>query len=382
MKREYGDYRCMFCRKIPDIGWIYVCTQDDEELAKEDRELEEWSNGAADLGAHWLAKAELDGITEQPPRSVTQLSPWIEEAIADGHYTAEQELILRQQKQNVNDKIAAAIQHFNETEAEAVTSSEQSPSVTANSLLPFPVIGQASDSQTDNLLPSMPTPAARIFPYCEQRACHNCRPTFRDRTWLKFDEIFENHTIPTIDFGTDNRPLTSPAIVSSLGIREPKRRRQRPLLHSFDSMGITRARSGKRTLESATSNGIDSLGLADPGEVEGKGLRHTIKRAFREMLMSRRDSVASTRSSINATRPSRRTRLQKEASTEDSMEDDLGLWKDVNEKLLMEASHVRLPGRDGHDGLDAQAEEVEVLDGVAVTEEAVEARTADVIMSV
>ena len=51
-------------------------------------------------------------------------------------------------------------------------------------------------------------------------------------------------------------------------------------------------------------------------------------------------------------------------------------------KEALKASHIKLPGHDGHDGLDAQAEEVDVEDGVAVTEEAVDIGTADIIMSV
>ena len=38
MKRQYGDYSCMICRKIPDIGWIYICTQDEEEMLEAERD--------------------------------------------------------------------------------------------------------------------------------------------------------------------------------------------------------------------------------------------------------------------------------------------------------------------------------------------------------
>ncbi|KAG6986527.1 hypothetical protein G7Y79_00079g100450 [Physcia stellaris] len=383
MKRQYGEYRCMICRRVPDIGWIYICTQDEAEMTNEEEELDIWNDGAAEADSHWLEKTE-SGALKPHPRPVTQLSAWIEKAIADGHYTPEQVVILREQKQDVNDKIAAAMQHFRDTEAQAAAQSQ--PSVDATAHLPFPVINQVSNAQNDDILPSNPAPTARLFPYCEHRACHNCRSTFRDRTWQKFDDIFEDRTAPFIDFETDNRPLASPSIVASLGIHEPKRKRQRPLLHTFDSMGLHRARSGKRALETATSNRPKSDDLADQGEAESKGLRHTVKRAFREMLMSRRDSIASNRSSLYTAKPSRdtsrRSRLHKESPTEESSESDLGVWKQANDTLLREAPHVKLPGHDGHDGLVAETEEVEVEDGVAVTEEGVDTGTADVIMSV
>lgn len=383
MKRQYGGYRCMICRRIPDIGWIYICTQDEADSTNEGEELGVWIDGTAEPASHWLEKAESEALQAEP-RPVTQLSAWIEKAIADGHYTPEQVVILLEQKQNVNDKIAAAFQHFHDIEAQALAQSQ--PSVDSNAHLPFPVINQVSSSQNNDVLPSNPPPTARLFPYCEHRACHNCRSTFRDRTWQKFDDIFEDHTAPFIDFETDNRPLASPSIVASLGVHEPKSKRQRPLLHTFDSMGLNRARSGKRALETATSNEQNFGDLADQGEAENKSLRHTIKRAFREMLMSRRESIASNRSSVNTTGPSRdtnrRTRLHKEAPTEESSESDLGIWKQANDELLWEAPHVKLPGHGGHAGLVAQTEEVEVEDGVAVTEEGVDTGTADVIMSV
>ena len=392
MKREYGDYRCMLCRRIPNIGWIYKCTQDEAEMNIGEQDPEGGNEGGVtDLHSSWLAKANTAGVTKAETRSVTQLSPWVEKAILEGHYTHEQELILRKQKQNVNDKIAAAMQNFTETEAEVSASSQQlqqSPSVDASSNLPFPVINRADDPSKTSFVPSNPTPTARLFPFCEHRACHSCRPTFRDRTWQHFDAIFEGPPPPAIDFSIDRRPLSSPLIVATIGTHEPRRRRQRPLMHTFDSMGLMRPRSGKRLFESATSNSDD---FADPNEEENKGLRHTIKRAFREMLMSRRDSVASTSRSSSSTatatalpsrETSRRSRLHKEAPIDDSEEYDLGLWKEANDKLLREASHVKLPGHDGHDGLDAQAEEVDVPDGVAVTEESVDTGTADVIMSV
>ena len=380
----------MICRRIPEIGWVYMCTQDETEVIDEEQDIDGCSDGPAHLNGHWLVEAGSDVTAEEQIGSVTRLSPWIEKAILDGHYTPGEELLLRLQKQNINDKIAAATAHFHETEADNAASSKQSPSLDTNSYLPFPVINQVSETPPDDSLPSPPTP--RIFPYCEHRACHNCRSTFRDRAWQRFGDIFEDTTKPYIDFESDERPLGSPAIVATLGLHEPKRlRSQRPLLHTFDSLGIHRARSGRRALEAATSDSPDSVDVGDQREMsESKGFRNSIKRAFREMLMSRRDSVASTssskRSSVSTTRHSRnisrRTRLREEAPTDDPMEFDLGLWQRRSEELLREASDIKLPGHDGHDGLDDQAEEVEVIDGIAVTEEAVDTGTADIIMAV
>lgn len=200
MKRQYGGYRCMVCRRIPEIGWVYMCSQDEAEMIEDEQDRGIWDDGGTDLKDHWLERGELGATTKPEPPSVTQLSPWIEKAILDGHYTPEQELLLRLQKQNVNEKIAAATQQFYATETETAASLKQSPSVEANSCLPSALTNQDSGTPQDEILPSGPKPVARIFPYCEHRACHNCRSTFRDRTWQRLGDIFEDSTEPYIDF--------------------------------------------------------------------------------------------------------------------------------------------------------------------------------------
>ncbi len=111
-------------------------------------------------------------------------------------------------------------------------------------------------------------------------------------------------------------------------------------------------------------------------ESDSKGFRDSIKRAFRGMLSSsRRDPDHS----INNSRLRRKARLNKEE--EDGVEFDMGMWHYLNNELLKDASGVPLPGHDGMDGLNHEEGEVEVEDGVAVTEEGVDLGTADIIMS-
>lgn len=75
-------------------------------------------------------------------------------------------------------------------------------------------------------------------------------------------------------------------------------------------------------------------------------------------------------------------RVQEEESSGDRVDFDMALWRELNDETLHTASNVKLPGHDDFDGLEDQAKEVEVGDGVAVTEEAVDTGTADVIMAV
>lgn len=75
-------------------------------------------------------------------------------------------------------------------------------------------------------------------------------------------------------------------------------------------------------------------------------------------------------------------RVQEEESSGGRADFDVALWRELNDETLHTASNVKLPGHDGMDGLEDQANEVEVGDGVAVTEEGVDMGTADIIMAV
>lgn len=92
--------------------------------------------------------------------------------------------------------------------------------------------------------------------------------------------------------------------------------------------------------------------------------------------------MSSKRSNRSSRLTSRKMRVQEEKSSGDPADFDMALWRELNDETLHTASNVKLPGHDGLDGLEDQAKEVEVGDGVAVTEEAVDTGTADVIMAV
>ncbi|KAL9626415.1 MAG: hypothetical protein Q9204_007326 [Flavoplaca sp. TL-2023a] len=93
------------------------------------------------------------------------------------------------------------------------------------------------------------------------------------------------------------------------------------------------------------------------------------------MLMSsrKRDSWSS--------KSSKKSSRKRDIPDNEDTEFDLGLWKQLSEELLREAAAIPLPGHDGKDGIETEDDEVEVPDGVAVTEEAVETGTADIIIN-
>lgn len=367
MERLYGDYECMVCHRPSAWGWVYSCAQDDSE--------NEASPGHD--------RVILPAVT------TADLTPWVREAISKGHYTDEQVEKMIAQRRKVLDTISAFETQFKKTQAAARRMSSRrsrapSTSFEANAHLPFPIITEVTGSDADTARRSFgysTDSRPRIFPLCRYRACQLCRPTYRDRTWQILEDAFTAKVLPADIYENDeNRPVSDLHLVYNVGLRKAKA--SRPPLRTSNSMGIYRVNAhGQLALSNGAAGRPASLNefsadLADQKtEADSKGFRNSMKRAFKGMLMSRkRDSWGS--------KYSRRSAQKMEAPDNDSAEFDLALWKEMSEELLHEAAGIPLPGHDGKDGLESEDDEVEVEDGVAVTEEAVDLGTADIIMSV
>ena len=409
MERLYGDFTCNVCSRYSNFGWVYCCTQDDvpESQVTPDSISEtsspphqhfdcggEEANNISDLSM--LPPAVDEDFRpggEDTPMPTAQLSPWIEKAIQDGHYTPEQVAKLRAQKQHVVDTARAAVEIFKQSQTNTTNLAPHTPttlqSVDANPHLPFPVINEVQESSVT----SSPTanvslaqqPKARMFPFCKFCACQLCRPTHRDRAWQRFDDVFENDQgIPCIDYEDCNRPLASASLMSKIGLHPPRRPKRPPIL-SVDSRALYSRNEGGQVVFN-DSNGAyrktaDPTSLSDDiadtkVEAESKGFRESMKRAFKNMLVTRRHSARSDRK--------RKAREGTDTTEEDAVEFDMGLWKELNDELLKEASGVPLPEKDSIEGLSKNIAGMGVggMGGVAVTEEAADLGTADVIMSV
>ena len=405
VERLYGDFTCNVCSRLPVFGWVYCCTQDEvpesqftpdstSEISSSQHVngSEDEPNGVNDLSMPSPAVNEDLGFEGEDILIPTvQLSPWIEKAIRDGHYTPEQVVKLRAQKQHVADTARAAIHQFEQSQTNDTNIPPQTPttlqSVDANPHLPFPIINEVQEP-SGTRLPTAKEALAwqakpRLFPFCKFCACQLCRPTHRDRAWQHFDDVFDyEHEIPFIHYEDRNRPLASRSIMSTIGLRPPPVP-QRPPLRSNDSRALyscneagqfffNNNNGSYRTSADSTGSSAD---IADMNfEAESKGFRVSMRRALKNMLMTRRSSSRSDRK--------RRAREGTDTTEEDAVEFDMGLWKELNDELLKEASGVPLPEKDSIEGLSKEVAGMGGVGGVAVTEEAADLGTADVIMSV
>ncbi|KAI4137302.1 MAG: hypothetical protein LQ341_005205 [Variospora aurantia] len=367
MERLYGDYECMVCHRPSAWGWLYSCSQDDSE-------------DDFDPAQDRVVESSL---------TTADLAPWIQDAIAKGHYTEAQVEKMVAQRQKVLDTVSASEAHFRKTQSSPRRMSSRksralSTSIEANAHLPFPVITEVASSTTDTTRQPIDRsngPRPRIFPLCRYRACQLCRPTYRDRTWQVLEDAFITKVIPPDIYENDStRPLSDPYVLRTLGLRKAKA--GRPPLRTFDSMGIYTI-NAQGQLALSPGSGTRSTALNDlsadvadqKAEADSKGFRDSVKRAFKGMLISRKRDSGSSKYSRGSSR-------KKRIPDDGSAEFDLSLWRELSEELLREAARIPLPGHDGKDGLEAEEDEVEVEDGVAVTEEAVDLGTADIIMSV
>ena len=407
VERLYGDFTCNVCSRFPVFGWVYCCTQDEvpesqltpdptseipSPLHQHVNGSEHEANGVNDLSMQSPAVNEDLGFGGEDLLVPTvQLSPWIEKAIKDGHYTPEQVVKLRAQKQHAVDTARAAIDQFEQSQTNNTNLPPHTPttlqSVDANPHLPFPTVNEVQEP-SGTRLPTAKEALAwqakpKLFPFCKFCACQLCRPTHRDRAWQRFDDIFESeHEIPFIHYEDRNRPLAGRCIMSTIGLRPPPVP-QRPLLRSNDSRALYSCNEAGQLFfnnnngsyrKSADSTG-SSADIADMNfEAESKGFRVSMRRALKNMLMTRRSSSRSDRK--------RRAREGTDTTEEDAVEFDMGLWKELNDELLKEASGVPLPEKDSIEGLSKEVVGMGGAGGVAVTEEAADLGTADVIMSV
>lgn len=391
MDRLYGSFRCNVCHRASELGWIYTCIQDDEAdtiEAIESRKEEKAQGSSNPLeGVHH----DLQHRGKDSSMLTTRLNPWIERAVAEGHYTDEQIAILLSQKQKVFDTASAAIKIFEQSQNEIYSPRE--PTATSTPLdtrphLPFPVVHESHESSsTDHSIHngSFECPRLQMFPHCKFRACQLCRPTYRDRTWQCFDEVFEKPMpIRTQDLEDENRPMTNLSVMRNIGLRKPPRLPPRPPLRNFDSRAVyefgedgTIAFNSKSSYPAASDTVVQSSDVADATvEPESRGFRESMKRAFKGMLAVRQTS----------TRSEGRTRRTRESTTsdEDAAEFDMGMWQEMNDELLNDASSVPLPVKESIEGLAHGIDQIDEIDigGVAVTEEAADLNAADIIMSV
>ncbi len=309
----------------------------------------------------------------------------MERAISNGHYTLEQINLLQAQRQNVVGVANAAIEQY-----------ERETNAKANQFLKdaSALEGAAAKATAAKAIDSPPLLRMKMFPYCKFRACQACRPTFRERAWERFEDAFDRDGSTFNKAGLqgprDTKLLASCEIMRTIGLKAVippplpthRLRRLKPGSVSDSDMrlqGIIGRRdsssvNGDTRNSPATDGAIPrAQDVADAGlelDSESSRFRDSIMRAFRGV--------------VERSHSSHSTKKRKMAS-EPKTSADMASWNNSDDALLEEAASVPLPEPEAVDKLVTyfgDTGEVQLGEGVALTEESADLGTADIITSV
>ncbi|KAI9718354.1 MAG: hypothetical protein M1812_004075 [Candelaria pacifica] len=384
MTRIYGTYKCNMCNQSPNIGWVYVCTQDNCNRLPS---LDGTSDGIDALSGH-LDNVTITGV--QNLDNTTGLSSWVARDIEQGLYTSEQIEILKAQKLKVKEVI---------TLHESSLNSKDRPVEPQVTMTPVPTDSAAqtespsinSTSTTDQQAKTWSSTRSSFIPPCTYKTCHRCRPTYRERCYDNLAAVAAGEVRQYSEWHLSYRPTSDMNVVKKLGLRK-----QRPPLRRLSNRRGIVYDTASEDSDFGTNELRRSFDLATPvegdeeDEEQSKGFRAIVKtnmkKAFKGLMANRRISQAESESSgsgisINSD-IGRRLPVLDEGVDEDAEEFDISLWRERNDEILRDAARVSLPDAEQGDDEDFGDGEVEVEGGVAVTEEAVEMHAADIMLQV
>ncbi|KAG8530533.1 uncharacterized protein KY384_005036 [Bacidia gigantensis] len=297
------------------------------------------------------------------------------------------------------------------------TPGEYPPSPPLSLPPPSPTLPTATAVSAYTPEPSPPTTSAgkparkkALYPYCSLTFCPTCRPTYCDRAWACFEHAY-NHD-PSDDSGGPGLQLSmedlkeesygpyfnSLEVMRTIGLAKPGLRQK---LRSWDSREAVAGTSPATSLH-ALSGDIAAEGVVGQEESKregGKGVRGSIKGKVKDFLKRRETGkeIAEGDGAVDTVK-------EKEEESEES-EEGLTIRVVAREEgngdgRLRAPLPLNVVGRgrareedgmigdeEGKDVAVGQMEEVDIADalglehGVAVTEEAVEGGTPDVVMT-
>jgi hypothetical protein len=176
MDRIYGQHQqCFVCGREPSIGFLYECRQDCSSRSLHGLHSQGEGGHVNHLKSPLRTELEAVGLSESVIQSAEQ-----------EHYTSAQLKVLKAQKLDLKQAIEESIQGTQINDAVARLAALGSPSSNND--------GTASSKSKDTVNTSDPqgrdslVDALQSSP-CNFRACHTCRPYYRDRVFISFEAV-------------------------------------------------------------------------------------------------------------------------------------------------------------------------------------------------
>lgn len=218
------------CGRIPEIGWVYACQQDDQPVKDLPSSLTRphslpggisYFEATARLGEHF------------------QMSPSVVQGIRAGNYSSQQVVKLLKQKEELIETIKKKERAATESITDSVTLvGSDSSNIVAS-------VGMSAPLQSGNSSPLLVT-AARSplntpsdsttstptkrkgrsnnkkpqFVKCAYKVCQACRPLFRDRMYSSFEAVL-NGDVPLLTVrDAQCLPVMDRDVAANFGVRQ------------------------------------------------------------------------------------------------------------------------------------------------------------------
>ncbi|KAF2104414.1 hypothetical protein NA57DRAFT_51241 [Rhizodiscina lignyota] len=401
MMRAYGTLACHICGRVPDFGWLYVCQQDQQAVqTPHPNDSDASSSGGLYSIKEDLQLTDLRKATDCPivfEMVALGFSRSVVENARNGLYTAEQLQILVTQKKrmwetlhaqeamrNVNDALMFAMSgNFKPTPTSAFARSMSSPGRRSSVRKESPARYRLRNNRSQ---------AAQ----CTFQVCHGCRPYYIDRCFTSFEAVFAAEEEPITETESRLLPVRDVGILRKIGLRVPRISISNSSgLSTISTMPTQSISSEEYEIYDEPRAIAEDLSFADLSSrrnvASAKGglssSRTQLKRTLSDILRDKRLSSSSDQS--NVTLPLEGTGALRDL--DECAEDfDISLFRKINRgDTLSPLTHslrrstTRLPLRPiAFEDASFYGEEVEVDGGVALTEEAVETHTPDIITQV
>ncbi|KAF3053896.1 hypothetical protein E8E11_011707 [Didymella keratinophila] len=203
MDRIYGrDLQCYVCGREPSIGFLYECRQDYSSPSLHDLLAEPEDAEPPRPKSPLRSELEKIGLSESVIRTAEQ-----------GRYSPMQLETLKAQKQDLKQVIEDRLQgsQINDMAARlAALSAPSNNDGTMNSKAKNAV----STSSLWDLMKSTDESQSAV---CAFRACHTCRPYYRDRVYISFDAVVSADFPPVSKVEAQNLPTKSAQLMRSIG---------------------------------------------------------------------------------------------------------------------------------------------------------------------
>ncbi|KAF2676458.1 hypothetical protein K458DRAFT_321916 [Lentithecium fluviatile CBS 122367] len=398
------DIQCPVCGRVPSLGFLYECRQDTDVSFSHCKPAVA-GNSISESGKSTL-RQELEevGLSESVIHTAEQ-----------GGYTEEQLEKLKILKEQLKQVIADTVQ------AQQI-----------NNAVAKLACYRKGPSNNDGAFNSSLT-KEMSSPSCHYSACHTCRPYFKDRIFISFDAALTGECKPVTDLDAAFLPTKSLHIMRTIGLSQPSCGSADGVSpstlptstdYTLDSASTT-SRSSALTFKTTQSDMDDldetrrhrrrfyKMGHRSSGSISRDlnrlplFTRQGLKSAFQGLFRPSRESSSS---GSNITLPMPRTSFARSLDDIPAVgEFDMGALRRVRRQKErndlrngmhadeIEGVRVRLYGQTRHarsveedEGGSTSSEytvyscgsegsEVEVDGGVALTEEAVETHTPDII---